>query len=80
MMYCFGHIHEGNGFKQIDWTSQNDGVIDATTEGSKVNPYPQPLQWKHSHRELTLAVNAAIMTGKNKPENAPWLISPYLAV
>lgn len=31
--------------------------------------------WKDGREGRTLAVNAAIMTGNNQPENAPWLIS-----
>ena len=38
------------------------------------NPYPKPFTWKCDIGRQTLAVNAAIMTGNNRPENAPWLI------
>ena len=73
MMHCFGHIHEGNGAKAIDWTRPSEeGLIE---EKPFTNPYPEPFVWRDGHGDRTLAVNAAIMTGDNKPENAPWLVS-----
>ncbi|KAL8819778.1 MAG: hypothetical protein Q9191_007656 [Dirinaria sp. TL-2023a] len=73
MMHCFGHIHEGNGIKVVDWKRATG---EAFGEGNAIqNPYPDPFVWKDGHGDRTLAVNAAIMTADNKPENAPWLIS-----
>lgn len=69
-MHCFGHIHEGNGGRVVDWerpAGDEEGVIE--------NAYPEPFVWEGGHGGQTLVVNAAIMTGDNKPENAPWLIS-----
>ena len=83
-MHCFGHIHEGNGVEVIDWKKfatdepwpgKNEAVHRYFEEDRTENPYPQPLMWKGGDGDRTLAVNAAIMTGDNKPENAPWLIS-----
>ena len=46
---------------------------------SIMNSYPLPLQWTGKRGEQTLSVNAAYMTGNNKPENPPWLIRLDLA-
>ncbi|CAD6588150.1 MAG: hypothetical protein ASARMPRED_003410 [Alectoria sarmentosa] len=84
MMHCFGHVHEGNGVEVIDWKKpatdkppprKNEAVHRHFEEDPTRNPYPQPFIWKDGCGDQTLAVNAAIMTGNNKPENAPWLIS-----
>ena len=82
MMHCFGHIHEGNGIKVINWKTidgsrTSEAVHQNYDEDQMKNPYPQPLEWKKGHGDQTLAVNAAIMTGgmEMKPTNAPWLIS-----
>jgi len=73
MMHCFGHIHEGNGVKAIDW---NRPAGEALIEDDLIkNPYPEPFVWTGGHGDRTLAVNSAIMKGDNKPENVPWLIS-----
>ena len=83
MMHCFGHIHESNGFEIIDWkkattysppTRKNE-ALHRYFEDPPENPYPEPFMWKYGHGDRTLAVNAAIMTGDNKPEQAPWLVS-----
>ena len=88
MMHCFGHIHESYGVEIIDW---NDATTEEPTRENEAlhryhgvdapeNPYPQPIVWKkRGQGHQMLAVNAAIMTGGNKPENAPWLISLNLA-
>ena len=84
LMHCFGHIHEGNGVEIIDWkkpatdelpSGRNEAVHRYFEEDPIENPYPQPFVWKDGHGDRTLAVNAALMTGANKPENAPWIIS-----
>ena len=84
MMHCFGHIHEGNGIEIIDWKNptkdrppprKNEAVHRYFEEDPTENPDPQPFVWKGSNGERTLAVNAAIMTGMNKPEDTPWLVS-----
>ena len=83
MMHCFGHIHESNGIEIIDWnkavteklpTRKNEAVHRYFEEDPTINLYPQPLVWKEGHGGRTLAVNAAIMTGANQPENAPWVV------
>ena len=73
MMHCFGHIHEGHGAKAVDWKRPAGAAC--IDEDLIKNPYPEPFEWKDGHGDRTLAVNAAIMTSDNKPENAPWLIS-----
>jgi hypothetical protein len=70
LMHCFGHIHEGNGVKVVDWNRPARDVYIPIK-----NAYPEPFVWTGGRGDRTLAVNAAIMTGDNKPENAPWLIS-----
>ena len=84
LMHCFGHIHESSGFEAIDWRKdtpeqraprKNEAVHRFFEDDSTGNPYPQPLLWKDGRGNRTLAVNASIMTGDYKPENAPWLIS-----
>lgn len=83
MMHCFGHIHEGNDVEVIDWKKPvtdkppprtSEAIHRHFEEEATENPYPEPFIWKGG-RDRTLAVNAAIMTGNNKPENSPWLIS-----
>lgn len=82
-MHCFGHIHEGNGVEIIDWKThaternsvrKNDAVHRHFEEDPTKNPYPELFMGKNLGRNRMLAVNGAIMTGRNKPENAPWLI------
>lgn len=84
MMHCFDHIHEGNGVEVIDWKKlavdeplhpKKEAVHGYIEEDPTENPYPQPFVWEEGRGNRTLAVNAAIMTGNNKPEQAPWLIS-----
>lgn len=78
MMHCFGHIHEGNGAQVLDWTVPAE--VTSPDQDQIKNPYPEHFAWENADGERTLAVNAAIMTGDNKPDNAPWIISldlPY---
>ncbi|MCJ1449767.1 hypothetical protein MMC28_000095 [Mycoblastus sanguinarius] len=84
MMHCFGHVHEGNGVEVIDWKNyatdehpprKNEAIHRQFEEDLIENPYPQAFLWKDCHGDRTLAVNAAIMTGDNKPENPPWVLS-----
>lgn len=83
-MHCFGHIHESSGIEAIDWRKatpeqrmprKNEAVQRFFEDDSIGNPYPEPFLWKDGRGNRTLAVNASIMTGDFKPENAPWLIS-----
>ena len=93
LMHCFGHIHEGHGLKAVDWRMRdpvtgtqntpptprkNDAVHRYFEDDSIENPYPKPFVWEDGRGGRTLAVNAAVMTGDNKPKNAPWLIELYL--
>lgn len=85
-MHCFGHIHEGHGIEVIDWKKKNPLAKPAPARKNEAihrffeedpieNPYPEPFVWGGAERGgRTLAVNAAIMTGGYKPENAPWLV------
>ncbi len=89
LMHCFGHIHEGYGVEAVDWKKKqqtlaetarpaprkNEAVHRYFEDDSTENPYPKPLVWADGRGDRTLAVNASIMTGDYKPENAPWLIS-----
>ena len=78
-MHCFGHIHESNGAEIVDWggnhaLGRKEEAEQRQFEDTIENPYPQPYLWG-GRQGRTLAVNAAIMNGNNKPENAPWFIS-----
>lgn len=83
-MHCFGHIHEGHGIEVIDWKTpvpkpaparKNEAIHRFFEEEPIENPYPEPFVWDAGGKgDRTLAVNAAIMTGGYKPENAPWLV------
>ena len=85
LMHCFGHIHESNGLEVIDWNKKvaaeqlkprkNEAVHGYFEDDATENPYPKPFFWEDGRGDRTLAVNASIMTGEDKPENAPWLIS-----
>ena len=82
-MHCFGHIHESNGVEIIDWSKhterptvrKNEAVHRYFEEDPIENPYPRHFRWENGIRDRTLAVNAAIMNGNNRLENAPWLVS-----
>ncbi|KAL8799470.1 MAG: hypothetical protein Q9182_005875 [Xanthomendoza sp. 2 TL-2023] len=83
-MHCFGHVHEGYGVEVINWNKpapdpkplrKNEAIHRFFEEDPIDNPYPDPFEWQNvASGEGTLAVNAAIMTANNKPENAPWII------
>jgi Calcineurin-like phosphoesterase len=83
-MHCFGHIHGGYGAEAIAWkpdTSEGsrDGTSTTTIDshnggGPLVNQYPKPTECTIAYGQESLMVNAAIMTGKNDPDNAPWLV------
>ena len=85
LMHCFGHIHEANGIEVIDWNKaaaeqphkpgNNEAVQRCFEDDSTENPYPEPFVWEDGWGDRTLTVNASIMTGDYKPENAPWLTS-----
>ena len=83
LMHCFGHIHESSGIEIIDWKQnarkvpslwKNEDIQKYVEEDPVENPYPQPFAWKGNIEDQTLAINAAIMTEENRPDNAPWLI------
>ena len=89
LMHCFGHIHEGHGVEAVDWKKKkqpvaeiaraaprkNEAVLRYFEDDLTENPYTEPFVREDDHGDRTLAVNASIMTGDYKPENAPWLIS-----
>ena len=84
-MHCFGHIHEGYGAQVVGWTPGTSGAdsTNGTTtstirshigRGPLVNQYPEPTECAIVYGQESLMVNAAIMTGLNEPDNAPWLV------
>ena len=86
-MHCFGHIHEGYGVEVVDWILKEDqtdklGEYASCQEQKKPeNEYPRAVHFPLKHGQQTLMVNAAIMDGKNKPANVPWLVDldlPFL--
>ncbi|KAL8992853.1 MAG: hypothetical protein Q9169_006786 [Polycauliona sp. 2 TL-2023] len=70
MLHCFGHIHEGYGYKVMDW-KEGEAALEA--EESIDNPYPEPLAWRVVE-EGTLAMNAAIRNATGDPANSPWVV------
>lgn len=81
LMHCFGHIHEGNGVKIVDWESErsntpklNGGQVDLEAQGDFVNVYPNRTAPQMIRGYQSLMVNAAIMNVKNEPTNAPWIV------
>ena len=76
-MHCFGHIHEGNGVKVVDWVTDTTKGTNPPNGGQEKrlgNAYPEAIRFPLIHGQQTLFVNAAIMDGKNQPINAPWLV------
>lgn len=87
-LHCFGHIHEGYGAEVVTWKSDlsdadvdvdSNGTITSTASGHGagaplVNQYPNSTDYAIAHGQQSLMINAAIMTGKNDPANAPWLV------
>jgi hypothetical protein len=75
------HIHEGYGAEVVAWkpvTSEvnRNGTSTSTIDshnggGPLLNQYPKPTECAIAYGQESLMVNAAIMTGKNKPGNAP---------
>jgi len=78
-MHCFGHIHEGYGAQFVAWPSHENsdggGQVRAAFNimYDLLNP-PEATRCSVKFGEKTLMVNAAIMTGKNEPDNAQWLV------
>lgn len=89
LLHCFGHIHEGYGAELLWWrkheTSGTQADIlratpldaDAGQIGTGMSKYLDLSKTGDhviSHGEMTLLVNAAIMTRLYKPEHAPWIV------
>ena len=75
-MHCFGHIHEGYAAKVIRW---EDGKVlgseSIESQGPlQNNAYPGSYKVSLQSGRETLMINAAIMDGTYKADNAPWLI------
>ena len=86
MMHCFGHVHDDYGIEVVDWkkattdkTPLKNEALHRHYDDPPENPYPEPYIWKYGRGDRTLAVNAAIMTAEQQPENAPWLVSLNLS-
>ena len=85
LMHCFGHVHEGAGVEAIDWRTfqpkdeslrKNEALHRFFEEEElEENCYPESQVWKGPKGSKTLAVNAALMTGEQRPENKPRLVS-----
>ena len=84
LMHCFGHVHEGAGVEVIDWKTfkpkgeslrKNEAIHRFFEEEQQENCYPEPIVWKEPKGLKTLAVNAALMNGEQRPENKPRLVS-----
>ena len=81
-MHCFGHIHEGNRMKVVDWDCKEVHKRNAMAESEedRKNTYPDPVKYSGIAGRHTLMVNAAIMNLGNVPTNAPWLVDLDLPI
>ncbi|KAK4955226.1 hypothetical protein LTR10_007421 [Elasticomyces elasticus] len=75
-LHCFGHIHEVHGHLLKTWEAQSssaesEAVVSIAQAG--VPEAAKETRQLNVGRE-TLMVNVAIMDGRNKPVNAPWLV------
>ena len=75
-MHCFGHIHEANGMRIIEWESEETGRLDQGIKHDSPfeNRYPIATHVSIRYGQQSLLVNAAVMDEKNRPVNAPWLV------
>jgi len=76
LLYCFGHIHEGNGAEVVKWKDDGEklGPEAIGQRTSKENRYPKENKIPLKFGEDTLMVNAAIMNLQYRPMNAPWIV------
>ena len=81
-LYCFGHIHEGHGAELVEWKEDKFKIGQDAIEARELQPivFPQSLCPNIKHGKQTLMVNAAIMTLRYKPVNAPWLVDLDLPI
>jgi hypothetical protein len=80
-MHCFGHVYEGYGAEVVAWKPETSEVnrngtststIDSHNGGGPLfNQYPKLTEYAIAFGQESLMVNAAIMTEKNDPNNAP---------
>ncbi|KAK5704363.1 hypothetical protein LTR97_003381 [Elasticomyces elasticus] len=77
-LHCFGHIHEGHGHLLKTWEARSPNRDTGKMLNVAISQAGMPEPAKETRqlnaRRETLMVNAAIMDGRNKPVNAPWLI------
>lgn len=90
IIHCFGHVHGGYGTEVMDWTQprpkekalrKNEAIhrqFEEEEDEAFENPYPDPIGGRYEKGNRTLAVNTAIHTGPNTPENLPWLVTVEL--
>lgn len=73
LMHCFGHIHDGYGWKVHTWSHWNDAAgRDVKIGQAGTNRAVQQAQVTKG--ESTLMINASIMNEDYQPKNAPWVI------
>lgn len=75
-LYCFGHIHEAYGAEQIEWRDDNTITGQNAISGRRQlsNSFPSAMMPVIENGKHTLLVNAALMTIRYRPTNAPWLV------
>lgn len=78
LIHCFGHIHEGHGAMRVNWSERTSQPIPHDRDSDLQNrcasvdlssDSEDPIKFG----EETLFVNAAVMTVKYRPINAPWV-------
>lgn len=90
LLHCFGHIHEGHGAEILHWrrdaATGGSGEVEhvqpmrPTIDSNRVEVGSIDVSSGSRdgnvivHGEQTLLVNAAIMTVRGGPDNAPWLV------
>ncbi|PGH19857.1 hypothetical protein AJ80_03774 [Polytolypa hystricis UAMH7299] len=79
-LHCFGHIHEGYGAQRMDWSNKalaRPVLQDRETELRDRCTYVDVSRGSESplrFGEETLFVNAAVVTRRYEPLNAPWVV------
>ena len=73
-LHCFGHMHEGYGSQEIDWTSSSD------SEAVSLGPCQEKKPLSCSKQGKTVLLNAAIMNHGGEEINEPWVIDVNVGI
>ncbi|WEW58353.1 hypothetical protein PRK78_003821 [Emydomyces testavorans] len=79
LIHCFGHIHESHGAMRMNWEAESSEVILQDRNAELETRCAFVDVSRHGNNPLnfgveTLFVNAAIMTLRYHPLNAPWVV------